>query len=121
MREFKKGSLSILVLRLLHEEPSYGYALCERLRERSSGVLHFEDAAIYPLLHGLERDGLVESYWDVGEGSSEPKGPRRKYYRLTPSGTTALFAALREWQEFTGAVDRVLGDIPAIQSEGKGS
>ena len=65
MRELKKGSLGLLVMRLLHERPSYGYELCERLRERTDGTLTFEDGAMYPLLHAFERDGLAEGYWEA--------------------------------------------------------
>jgi PadR family transcriptional regulator PadR len=120
MREYKKGSLGLLVLRLLHEQPSYGYDLCQRLRARSGDVLSFEDAAVYSLLHGLERDGLVEGSWDLaGEMSAGQKGPRRRYYRLTPKGVEALRVAFQEWQAFTGAVDRVLGDMPSVQKEGQ--
>ena len=64
MREFKKGSLSLLVLHQLYEGPSYGWELCQRLRERSDGTVSFEDGAVYPLLHSFERDGLVEGYWE---------------------------------------------------------
>lgn len=114
MREMKKGSLGLLVLRLLRERSSYGYELCERLRERSGGTLSFEDGAVYPLLHEYERQGLVEGYWEqeaaaATEGAAPRKGPRRRYYRLTPRGSDALRASLAEWQAFSDAVWRVLG------------
>lgn len=122
MREFKKGSLGLLVLHLLYESPGYGYDLCERLRARSEGTLTFEDGAIYPLLHALERDGLAEGYWEQAAPTSEPgqaerRGPRRRYYRLTPHGTEALRVAIQEWQVFTGAMGRVLGGEPLRAGE----
>ena len=128
MREFKKGSLGMLILHLLYERPSYGYELCERLRARSAGTLSFEDGAVYPLLHTLERDGLAEGYWE--SSSDEPggkaetgnaverKGPRRRYYRLTPNGVQALRAAIEEWSAFSSAVERVIGDPSAADAEG---
>lgn len=117
MREFKKGSLTLLVLHLLYERPSYGWELCERVRERSDGALSFEDGAVYPLLHTLERDGLAEGYWETTTGEDAArKGPRRRYYRLTPKGLEALRAALQEWSTFTHAIGRVLGD-PAMAGE----
>src|SRR6185437_10444191 len=106
MREMKKGSLGLLILHLLFEQPSYGWQLCERLRERSDGTLSFEDGAVYPLLHSYERDGLVEGYWETeatiaADGSvgaqhaaPERKGPRRRYYRLTARGVEALRATV---------------------------
>ncbi len=124
MREFKKGSLGMLVLHLLYERPSYGYELCERLRARSAGTLSFEDGAVYPLLHTLERDGLAEGYWESGESASGVdsdgvrKGPRRRYYRLTPNGVQALRTAIGEWSAFSTAVERVIGEQPAVDGEG---
>jgi PadR family transcriptional regulator PadR len=113
MRELKKGSLSLLLLRLLSERPSYGYELCERLRQRSEGALTFEDGAIYPLLHEFERQQWIEGYWEMATegadgGETERRGPRRRYYRLTPSGVEALRAALADWHTFTTAVTRIL-------------
>ena len=112
MREMKKGSLGLLILHLLHERPSYGYELTERLRERSKGDLTFEDAAVYPLLHAFERDQLVAGVWeqdDTGGDGGARKGARRRYYHLTPRGVEALRAALRDWATFSSAVSRVLG------------
>ncbi len=115
MREMKKGSLSLLLLSLLKDRPSYGYDLCEQLRERSDGALSFEDGAIYPLLHSFEQQGIVEGYWehDGGEGDTSPggrsKGPRRRYYRLTPHGHTVLKTSLQEWQTFSNGVSRIVG------------
>ena len=120
MREMKKGSLGMLLLHLLHERPSYGYELCVRLRERSEGTLTFEDAAIYPLLHDFERRGLLEGYWETGAAASEAettpeerKGPRRRYYRVTPAGRAALRASIEEWRAFAQGVSRILDDASA--------
>ncbi len=125
MRELKKGSLGMLLLHLLHVRPGYGYELCERLREQSGGTLSFEDGAIYPLLHEFERQGLVEGYWESGEDAARTgdtsasiggvapagrKGPRRRYYRLTPRGVAALETSVRDWRDFSAAVARVLGE-----------
>ncbi|MBF6591429.1 MAG: helix-turn-helix transcriptional regulator [Ktedonobacterales bacterium] len=124
MQELKKGSLGLLLLHLLHERPSYGYELCERLRARSGGTLSFEDGAIYPLLHSYERQGLIEGYW-VSDASAAPtegqdtthteaasprRGPRRRYYRLTPQGAEALKAVLGEWRAFAAGVERILSE-----------
>lgn len=116
MREFKKGSLSLLVLQQLYEGPSYGWEICERLRERSSGTLSFEDGAVYPLLHSFERDGLAEGFWESRTEDTSHKGARRRYYRLTPKGLQALRTALQEWRQFTDAVGRVVGE-PAKAGE----
>ncbi len=109
MRELKKGSLSLLLLQLLYVQPSYGYELCERMRQRSDGVLTFEEGAIYPVLHEFERGGLVESYWEDAASTADRRGPRRRFYCLTEKGMGALQASLADWQAFTGAVSQVLG------------
>lgn len=119
MREMKKGSLSMLLLSLLKEHPSYGYDLCEQLRERSDGALSFEDGAIYPLLHSFEQQGIVEGFWESEtstEGDTPPggrKGPRRRYYRLTPHGHSVLKSSLQEWQTFSEGVSRIVGTYRA--------
>ncbi len=125
MRELKKGSLGMLLLALLRDQPSYGYELCLRMRERSEGALTFEDGAIYPLLHEFERQGLIEGYWESNGAAPDEsrqaaaespgrKGPRRRYYRLTSNGRTALGASVADWHAFSEAVARVL----ASPSEG---
>jgi len=136
VRELKKGSLGMLLLRLLNEQPSYGYELCERLRARSDGVLTFEDGAIYPLLHDFERRGVIVGYWGADEGQHEPtpdlatpeaaapvatteRGPRRRYYRLTTEGRAALRASIEEWQTFSQAVQRVLREGVAEPASGQ--
>jgi PadR family transcriptional regulator, regulatory protein PadR len=129
MRELKKGSLGMLLLRLLHERSSYGYELCLRLRERSDGAITFEDAAVYPLLHEYERRGLLEGYWETAETAAAPdqrdptraaaearKGPRRRYYRLTPAGHAALRASIEEWNAFAQGVARILDERRAEMS-----
>jgi PadR family transcriptional regulator PadR len=118
LRELKKGSLGLLTLQMLFERPSYGWEICQRLRERSDGALTFEDGAIYPLLHSFEHDGLAEGYWEVEEaGEATRKGPRRRYYRLTAQGVAALRNALADWQTFTHAIGQILDD-QALAGEG---
>lgn len=119
MREMKKGSLGMLLLHLLNERPSYGYELCVRLRERSGGTLTFEDAAIYPVLHDFQRQGLLEAYWESGSATDDHgtdletdtgrhKGPRRRYYKVTAPGRATLRASITEWQSFSQGVARIL-------------
>jgi PadR family transcriptional regulator, regulatory protein PadR len=117
--ELKKGSLNLLVLQMLFERPSYGWEICQRLRERSDGALTFEDSAIYPLLHAFERDGLAEGYWEAKQaGEAMRKGARRRYYRLTAQGVAALRNALADWRTFTQAVGQIVDD-QALAGEGQ--
>jgi DNA-binding PadR family transcriptional regulator len=104
--EFNKdliaASSTPLVLAILAEGDSYGYAILPRVRELSGGRMEWTDGMLYPVLHRLERLGLVEARWKVAE-----TGRRRKYYRITARGRTVLAEERRQWQ----AVDDTLRGI----------
>ena len=97
------GQLDPLILATLADSPAHGYAVLQRLRERSGGAFDLAEGTIYPALHRLERDGLLSSTWSV-EG-----GRRRRVYRLTRTGRQALRARRRDWTQFACAVEAVLG------------
>ncbi|MDQ8153843.1 MAG: helix-turn-helix transcriptional regulator, partial [Gemmatimonadota bacterium] len=82
-----------LVLAILAEGESYGYAIIKRVGELTAGELEWTDGMLYPVLHRLERDALVQSSW----GESET-GRRRKYYQLTKAGAEELERQRRQWQ-----------------------
>lgn len=91
-----------LVLAILADGETYGYAILQRVAEASDGELEWTDGMLYPLLHRLERLGHVTSEWRVPDG-----GRRRKYYRLTASGHEALAERKRQWV----TVARALGEV----------
>ena len=97
------GSTALLVLRLLEEDDLYGYQMIERLRERSDDTFSLKAGTLYPLLHTLETQGLVQSYERAVDGARV-----RKYYHLTDAGRTRLAEKTEEWRQFSGAVERVL-------------
>jgi DNA-binding PadR family transcriptional regulator len=92
-KDLVAASATPLVLAILSEGESYGYAIIKRVSEVSGGELHWTDGMVYPLLHRLERKGLIEAVW----GRSET-GRRRKYYRLTQTGAEHLARQRRQWQ-----------------------
>src|SRR5713226_7876907 len=92
-KDLVAASSTPLVLAILAEGESYGYAIIRRVKDLSNGQLLWTDGMLYPVLHRLERQGLVASKW----GSSE-SGRRRKYYRLTKAGRAALEAERKRWQ-----------------------
>jgi DNA-binding PadR family transcriptional regulator len=96
------ASSTPIVLAILAEGDSYGYAILKRVRESSGGRLEWTDGMLYPVLHRLERLGSIEARWEVAES-----GRRRKYYRITPRGRAQLVEERRQWQ----AVDATLRDI----------
>src|SRR5215212_2923496 len=75
------ASSTPIVLAILAEEDSYGYAILKRVRELSGGRMEWTDGMLYPVLHRLERLGHVEARWEVAES-----GRHRKYYRISPGG-----------------------------------
>ena len=99
-----KGHLELLLLAALEQGPGHGYALIERLRDRSDGAFQFAEGTIYPALHRLERAGLLTSRWSTG------RARRRRVYSLRRRGRVALKDQLREWRLFARAVERVVGD-----------
>lgn len=88
-----------LVLAILDEGESYGYAIQKRIDELSRGKLEWTDGMLYPLLHRLHRLGYVEARWD-----SPPGGRRRRYYSITPGGRKALADQRRQWEVVSGAL-----------------
>lgn len=96
------ASSTPIVLAILAEGDSYGYAILKRVRELSGGHMEWTDGMLYPVLHRLERLGHVEARWEASE-----TGRRRKYYRITPGGRAQLAEERRQWR----AVDATLHGI----------
>ncbi|UCF36709.1 MAG: helix-turn-helix transcriptional regulator [Acidobacteriota bacterium] len=92
-KDLVAASATPLVLAILHEGESYGYAIIQRVSELSESQLQWTDGMLYPLLHRLERNGYVEATWRESE-----TGRRRKYYRLTTQGREHLEKQQREWK-----------------------
>ena len=91
-----------LVLAILAEGPSYGYAILARVRELSGGELVFSDGMLYPLLHRLEELGRLRAEWGAA-----PDGRRRKYYEITPAGRRALEEQRSQWSAVTATFGRI--------------
>ena len=96
------ASSTPIVLALLAEGDSYGYAILLRVRESSGGRMEWTDGMLYPVLHRLERLGHIEARWETA-----PTGRRRKYYRITAQGRQQLEEERRQWQ----AVDATLRSL----------
>ena len=101
--ELLKGHLDLLILAALEAGPCHGYAVIEALRRQSGGVFELPEGTVYPVLHRLEKQGLLASRW------SEQTGRRRRMYRLTRMGTRALDTQRQDWSVFCQAVAAVVG------------
>jgi len=108
--EALKGHLDLLVLAVVSAGPIHGYGVIEGLRERSDGSFDLAEGTVYPVLHRLERAGLLEHEW------SEASGRRRKLYQLTASGSAQLVEKRQGWGDFVDAVNSVLGRNPWPQT-----
>ena len=97
------GQLDPVILATVAEEAAHGYAILQRLKQRSSGAFDLAEGTIYPALHRLERDGLLSSSW------SSESGRRRRVYSVTRAGTSALAVRRREWKHFARAIEAVMG------------
>jgi len=100
-KDLVAASAAPLVLAILQRGPSYGYALIQAVRELTGGELEWSEGMLYPVLHRLEEQELIESYSERGEN-----GRQRRYYRLCAEGRKALAAERKQWDVVTAALAR---------------
>ncbi|MDT8341650.1 MAG: helix-turn-helix transcriptional regulator [Longimicrobiales bacterium] len=112
-KDLVAASSTPLVLAILAEGDSYGYAILQRVRELSRGELEWTDGMLYPVLHRLERAGLIESRWERAE-----TGRRRKYYRLTVSGRKQMAEEHRQWRTVDDALRRIFSTLSPFLAAG---
>ena len=105
-----------LVLSILEDGESYGYAILERVRALSDGAVEWTDGMLYPVLHRLEANGYVASRW----GKSET-GRRRKYYALKPAGREALTDQKEQWRVAVRMLGQLWGGLTWKASSGRSS
>ena len=103
-RQMKKGVLDMLVLRLLEEEPKYGYQLIQEMKERSKETFLLKDGTLYPVLYRLEDENLIESRWSSAEGKQVP----RKYYEITEQGRKSLSEIYGTWERITEGILKIM-------------
>lgn len=101
--DLAKGHLELLLLGVVADGPRHGYAVISDLRERTDGAFELTEGTVYPALHRLQDAGQLASDWE------EVGGRRRRIYRITDAGRSALVTETRRWQGFAAAVDAVLG------------
>lgn len=91
-KELVAASTRPLVLSVLAQGESYGYAIIQEIRERSGGNLEWSEGMLYPVLHRMADEKLILASWKVGDN-----GRKRKYYRLSAAGTRAIEAERQQW------------------------
>jgi PadR family transcriptional regulator, regulatory protein PadR len=100
--QFLQGTLDLLILRTLVTEPAHGHAIARHIGQTSED-LRIETGSLYPALHRLEAQGLIDATWRLSD-----KGKRAKFYQLTAAGRKHLRAEQSRWDRFVLAVGRVL-------------
>jgi PadR family transcriptional regulator PadR len=111
-RELKRGTLELLMLHILADEPTYGYELLSRLGRRSGGRFHIKEGTLYPVLYRLEDAGLVVPEWE-----QPARGVARKIYRLTEAGEKRIGELTTAWQSFSAAIEAVLAGDESEEEE----
>lgn len=97
------GNIEPLLLYLISQQPMYGYELITELEKRSQGYFSFKEGTLYPVLHRLEKAGLIGGQWQM-----LPSGRQRKYYHITERGRVTLSERAKQWRQFLSAVDLVI-------------
>lgn len=105
-KELAGASTRAIILSILRRADSYGYAIIQDVRERSGGRLEWKEGMLYPVLHRLEDEGLIESFWHAPDGER-----RRKYYRILPAGEAALAVERENWL----SVDAMLAGLWGLE------
>jgi len=98
-----QGTLDVLILKMVALEPMSGWGIIHRLRQTSADALQVSHGSLYPALHKLESDGLIESEWRAGEGNR-----RAKFYTLTRLGRKQLHIESNNWERLSTAISAVL-------------
>ncbi|MEO8662289.1 MAG: PadR family transcriptional regulator [Bryobacteraceae bacterium] len=101
-----QGTLDVLILKTLELGAMHGWGISQRIQQVSESVLQVNQGSLYPALHRLEEQGLIQAEW----GSSE-NNRQAKYYALTTSGKKQLADDTENWSRLSGAVDRILGTV----------
>jgi PadR family transcriptional regulator PadR len=98
-----QGTLDLLILTIVALEPMHGWAIARRIRQISNDVLQVGQSALYPALHKLEQQGLIEAEWKVSENNR-----RAKYYNLTRAGRKALGKEAEQWERLSTAISLIV-------------
>jgi PadR family transcriptional regulator PadR len=101
--ELVQGTLDMLILKTLSRGAQHGYGIAQFIQQVSDEVLRVEEGSLYPALHRLELDGMIDSEWGVSENNR-----RAKFYRLTVIGRKQLVKESDDWARLAGAIARVM-------------
>jgi DNA-binding PadR family transcriptional regulator len=101
-KDLNAASASAIVLGILQTGESYGYAIVQKVRELSGGEVEWTDGMLYPILHRLQADGLIDARWGLSE-----TGRKRKYYQLTAEAYPVMNDDRRRWRTVQAILDQL--------------
>ena len=104
IQNLTKSCNEALILAALRDGPKHGYQLALFIEEQSGGFFSFNHGTLYPILHKLEKEGLIRGDWSAADA-----GRKRKSYRVTPEGRRLAARQLTAWQEFLDRFTRLTG------------
>ena len=109
-KDLVAASATPIILSILSRGDSYGYAIIDEVRQVSGGELQWADGMLYPILHRLEKKQWVSAYYQQADN-----GRRRKYYRISRAGETALARFRQQWSSLSRIIETLGGALPCLQ------
>ncbi len=104
-KDFVAASTTPLILAILKQGQSYGYAIIQQVKELSNGDMEWADGMLYPILHRLQKKEFIEAIWGVSE-----TGRKRKYYQLSELGEQELMQQRKNWQQLNKMLNELSGE-----------
>lgn len=101
-KDLSAGTIPTMILSVISSEDMYGYKIVKTLEARSEDAFSLKEGTLYPILHSMEKEDLLESYWEIADGR------KRKYYHITKKGSKRLAEKKQEFEEFSTTVRKVL-------------
>ena len=109
-----RGHTETVILARLAEGDSYGYQISKTVASLSGGEFEFKEGTLYTAFRRLEQGGYIRSYWGGQEGDPDSRGPRRRYYNITPAGRELFRRNLAEWERVKSVIDQLMqAGLPA--------
>ena len=106
MKQFRKGILELVILKLLSKKEMYGYELVAELN-RQGNSFNIKEGTLYPILYRLEDDGLMETRWEQTTSRGQPK----KYYSVTRKGEQVMLESYAQWKAVAQDITRIMEDL----------
>ena len=109
-KELMGAAATPIILSILDKKESYGYEIMSRVKELSNNTIEWKEGSLYPVLHKLEKNGLIKSLWKMADN-----GRHRKYYAINKKGRKALHDEIENWNLLQGMFSDLWKDLTPFQ------